>query len=273
VLGIKQLLPIRTRIGLDASARVLKAPEVTSVVAGLGGFFRGARAVVQGSLRVLSDSELRKLALAPVFLTTIAYLVGGVSLFVFGDDLWARLWARPESGWMLPLWYVALVVAALAVLVVAGLLFATVAEALGGPFYDKLAIKLLSRQQIATKEPGLIAGIVPDLFRSFLFLVPTVVCAVLGLVPGIGLLFGALGFLISSLGLASAAINPALAVTEHGLSQRIGFVMRHPVTMLGLGSVILLSLTIPFLALLTLPGAIVGATDLYAEARAKVESH
>lgn len=228
--------------------------------------------MVKGSLRVLADGELRSLALAPILLTSIAYVLGLGTLFIFGDDLWSRVWSRPDSGWLVPLWYGALIVAFLAVLVVAGLLFASIAEALGGPFYDKLAIKLLSRHQIPTKEPGLIAGIVPDLFRSFLFLVPTVLCAILGLIPGIGLAFGALGFLISALGLASAAINPALAVTEHGLGQRLAFVWRHPVTMVGMGAVVLLSLTVPFLALLTLPGSIVGATELYAEASREAES-
>ncbi len=233
---------------------------------GLGGMFIGAYAVFWGLLRILRDERLRKLALLPLLLTFVLYSGLIVSLVLFGEDLFGKIWQPPE-GWMLIVWWMTFLLTMVAAIGVMVLLFASIAEAVGGPFYDKMAIRILDAHSVATKEPPWFAGTLPDLLRSLLFLLPAVVCSLIGLVPVIGIPFVALGGAIASIGFASAAINPALMVTGHTLGDRMRFVFRHPLAMLGMGAVVSLSMLVPFLGLASIPASIVGATELYANTK------
>lgn len=234
---------------------------------GLGGFFVGAYSVLWGLKRIARDRELRKLTLLPMLITVVLYVGMVAGVVVFSDELFSKLWQRPEAGWMVALWYVAFVGMIIATIGLLVLLFATIAEAVGGPFYDKMAIRVLGEHQIDTKEPGLIEGTVPDLIRSLMFLFPAVFCWVLGLIPVIGLPFVVLGAVIAWLGFASTAINPALLVTGNGLGARIRYVFRFFLSMLGIGGVVSLSMLVPLIGLIAIPASIVGATELYANSR------
>ncbi len=231
---------------------------------GLGGMFAGVYAVLWGLQRILRDGGLRKLAVLPLALTLFLYAGLVAVVLVFAGDLLDVLWQRPESGWLIAVWWVVLVGSIIATLGVLVLLFATIAEAAGGPFYDKMAMRVLEAHAIETREPGLIEGTLPDLLRSLLFLLPAVFCWLLGLVPVIGIPFVALGAVIAWIGFASAAINPALIVTGHPLGSRMRFVFRYFFSMLGIGAVVSLSMLVPFLGLVSIPASIVGATELYA---------
>jgi CysZ protein len=233
---------------------------------GIRGLFVGAYSVFWGLSRIMRDSPLRKLAILPLILTTLLYagLLG--VLIVFGEDLFENIWQRPE-GWLVILWWAALIAALVLLVALMVLFFVAIAEAIGGPFYDKMASRILSEHSISTREPGLIEGTVPDLFRSLLFLVPAVICSLLGLIPVVGLPFVALGTGIAWLGFASSAVNPALAVTGHQLGARMRYVFRYFLGMLGMGGVVALSMLVPFLGLLSIPASIVGAAELYANTK------
>lgn len=238
---------------------------------GIAGFFTGVGAVVWGLSRILAHARLRKLAVVPLLLTTALYLVLMALTLWKGpavmEWVWSTLNLSREAWWQALLFWVVAVVGVLGLGVLLALLFTTVAEAVGGPFYDKMAIHVLGEHGIGTREPGLIEGTVPDLIRSMLFVIPAAICWLLGLLPVIGLPFWLLGGVIVWLGFASAAINPALMVTGSGLGARVGFVFRFFFTFLGIGAVVAVSMLVPIIGLITIPGSIVGASELFARTR------
>ncbi len=238
---------------------------------GIAGFFTGAGSVLWGLSRILGDARLRVLAVVPLLLTGVLYLVLAAVAFWQGPSVldWVRgsLGLSEDVWWQATLLWIAVIFAVLGLLVLMALLFTTVAEAVGGPFYDKMAMHILRGHSIDTREPGLIEGTVPDLIRSILFVIPAVICWFLGLIPVIGIAFWVLGAVVVSLGFASAAINPALIVTGRGLGARVGFVFEYFFTMLGIGGVVAVSMLVPLVGLAAIPCAIVGATELFARAR------
>jgi uncharacterized protein involved in cysteine biosynthesis len=219
--------------------------------------------VFWGLSRILRDRELRRLAVIPLLLTSILYAAMLALTVGFADDLLGRFWQRPE-GWLVLLWWIVLLVSIVATLGMFVLLFSVIVEAIGGPFFDKMAMRVLSDHSIPARDPGFFEGAIPNLFRSLLFLVPAAVCWLIGLIPGIGLPFVAVGALIAWIGFASAAINPALMVTGHTLGQRMRFVFRFFMAMAGLGAVVSFAMLVPFIGLAAIPASIVGATELFA---------
>jgi uncharacterized protein involved in cysteine biosynthesis len=65
---------------------------------------------------------------------------------------------------------------------------------------------------------------------------------------------------------ATSALNPALAVTGHGLRARLAFTLAHRAAAAGLGLASTLLLLVPVLGVLAIPAAIVGASELVARA-------
>jgi|GEM_PF-2094752 len=238
---------------------------------GIAGFFTGVGSVVWGLSRILGNARLRKLAVVPLLLTAALYFVLMALTVWKGPDVmqwvWGTLNLSREIWWQAALFWVLAVIGVVGLLVLLVLLFTTIAEAVGGPFYDKMAMQVLDEHGIGTREPGLIEGTVPDLIRSLLFLIPAALCWVLGLIPVVGVAFWVLGGVVVWLGFASAAINPALIVTGSGLGARVGFVFRFFFTFLGIGGVVAVSMLVPIVGLITIPGSIVGASELFARTR------
>lgn len=229
----------------------------------------GAGAVVWGLFRILQDRRLRRLAMIPLLLTGVLYVILTAALLLYAPDiaeyLWeTQAWAR-DTWWETGVYWLVVLAALGAIFVVLLLLFTTVVEIVGGPFLDKMAIRILDGHHIESREPGFIAGTIPDIIRSLLFVIPAAICAPLGFIPVIGIVFWAAGSVIAWLGLASAAFNPALLVTGYKLGGRLRFVFSHFFVSAGLGAVVGLSFFVPLLGLLSIPSALVGASELYAQ--------
>ena len=222
----------------------------------------------------MRDRQLRKLAAVPLLLTVLLYVVLLVLAVFLADDAVGLLWVKPTAGWfMLGLWYIAAVAVFVCLLVVLALLFTTIAEAIGGPFYDKMATRILAEHGISFREPGFFEGTVPDIVRSLLFVIPGVICSLFGLIPFVGWPFAAVGVVVAALGFASAAINPALLVTGHGMWSRVGYVFRSFSAMVGMGAMIAAALLLlPLVGLIAIPASIVGATEIYAKSVAGRQS-
>ena len=227
------------------------------------GFFAGVTAVFSGLRLILGDSSLRKLTIIPIVLTGVLYGLFVVSLVTFSDDLLGWLWAPPDSSWLIWLWRLAWVAGMLTLFLIAALLFSTVGEAVGGPFYEQMAIRILSRHGVSVAPAGFVDGTILDVLRSLIFVIPAAFFAILGLIPGLGLPFALLAAGLAWLGFGSGAVNPALLVTGHRFGARLSYVRQHYSTVLGLGAVVAVSLAIPLLPLLSIPCSIAGATDLY----------
>ena len=223
---------------------------------------------VFGGLRIIAgDPELRKLTAVPVALTAILYLGLVAGVLLLGDDVLGWLWPRPDEAWLIPLWYLTWVAGMLVLFLIAFLLFNTVVEAVGGPFYERMATRILSRYDVTTEQPTFVDGTILDIVRSLLFVLPAAFFAVLGLVPALGLPFAVLGGTIAWLGFGSGAVNPGLLVTGHRFGARLAYARRHFWTLLGLGAVVALSFPVPMLPLLSIPCSIAGAADLYGRGR------
>ena len=227
------------------------------------GFLTGARAVFSGFGIIARDPGLRKLVVIPIALTGLLYLALLGATLVFTDDALGLLWARPDTWWLLPVWYLAWLVGILTLFLIAALLFNTVAEAVGGPFYERMAMTILGRYEVPTEQPTILDGTILDIVRSLLFVVPAAILAVIGLMPAIGLPFTIAGATLAWLGFGATAVNPALLVTGHRFGARLSYVRKHFFTVLGFGGVVAFSLTVPFLPLLAIPCSIAGAADLY----------
>lgn len=203
----------------------------------------------------------------PLILTAVLYLAAVVLLVTLGDDLLAYFWSQPEGTLLLVLWWAGAVLIMGVGLLVLILLFGTIAEAVGGPFYDQMAMRVLKEHDIATREPGFFEGTIPDIFRSLMFPIGVLVFGVLGFIPVLGVVFVAIGTGLAWLGFASGAVNPALIVTEHKLRHRLAWLREHLSTSLGMGAVVATAMLMPFLGLVAIPASIVGAAELHARGR------
>lgn len=230
---------------------------------GPAAFFTGAGAVFVGLRLIARDRNLRKLTAVPVVLTALLYLGLVGAAFFWADDALGLLWAQPDVTWLVPLWYLAWFAGIATFFLLAILLFSTVAEIVGGPFYERMAARILEERGLTVEPPTLLDGTVLDVVRSLMFVVPAACLALIGLIPGIGLPFAVLGATLAWLGLGSGAVNPSLLVTGHRFGARVSYVWRHFFVVLGLGGVVALSVPIPFLPLISIPCSIAGAADLY----------
>lgn len=223
---------------------------------------RGAFAVVRGAGRLLSDRELRRLAAWPVLVTGLLY-VAFISLAVaFHGDLLELIWLRPDN-WLVYLWHLASLLVFLGMVVVLALVFLPIASVIAGPFYEKIALSILTRRSIPAREGGFTEGLVSALARLAIFAVPATVFALLSLIPYVGLPFIPLATTFGWLGLAAETSEPTLLAAQHPLKTRLSLVFSCFFPMLGAGMVVGLSLLVPLLPLLSLPAAIIGFAEIY----------
>ncbi len=218
----------------------------------------------QGARRIISDVELRRLAAVPLAIATVLYLAFASTIIYFSADILQLVWKRPDHGWLVAVWWILIPVVIVSLIIAMGLLFSTIVEVIGGPFFDRMAIRILEDHGIRAIDPGFVRGSLPDLLRSLIFLSTATTLWLLGLLPAVGLPFAALGMLVSNLGLASSAINPALTVTGVGVRARLRFAFDSFMAMAGMGTVIGFSLMVPLAGLVSIPCAVVGASELYA---------
>ncbi len=258
----------RPKVGVSLVGLVLRstddAEEGQALTPGIRGFVVGATSVLLGARRIAADRALRRLLLIPLVLTSLAYLglvAGGVYLV---PRVLAGLWEKPEGVLLGLLWIGVAVLVVVALLAALALVFTTVVETLGGPFYDKMVAHVLSAHAIHVEEPGFFDSTVPDLVRAVVLLVPTALFGFLGIffAP-----FAFVATFVASIGFASAAINPSLLVTGHDLGARMRYVFRSFGAMLGLGGMMTLSMMVPFLAVVSIPSAMVGVAELYAKSQ------
>jgi uncharacterized protein involved in cysteine biosynthesis len=132
-----------------------------------------------------------------------------------------------------------------------------------GPFYEKIAILVLSRRSIQGQGNGIIDGTKSALARLAVFALPALFFAALSLIPYVGLVFIPVATTFGWLGLAAETSEPTLVAANHPLGARLRLVFSSFLPMMGAGMMVGLSLLVPLLPLLTLPAAIVGFAELY----------
>lgn len=233
---------------------------------GARGFLAGGVATFRGARDLLLDPALRRLAVLPVLITGGLYSCLTPLLVIFGPDLLERLWARPPAGGALFLWWLVLVLMGVVTFGLLAMLLTTIIGAIGGPFFDRMARRVLAAHGLAARDPGVLAeGI--DLVRALAFLVLALLAWAVGLAIPLGGAGVLLGVAVSGLGLASSAINPALMASGVGLRERLAYLYHSFAALAGLGMVLGVALLVPLGGLVAFPCAVVGAADLYARAR------
>ncbi len=240
--------------------------QTVSLGSGVGGFGRGVRAVFVGLRRLAGESKMRRLALIPMVITLVAYVAMLVSLWIYTDDIVGLAWARPDDGWLIYVWYALVPVVFIAFTLVLLLLFMTIANLVAGPFWEEMAIHVLKGRGVDTQDTGFVKPTIYELARGLCFAIPAGICTLIGFIPVVGLPFGIAGTAIAWLGWASWALNPSLIATGHSWRQQVGSVFRDPMVFAGTGVVVGLSLFVPLLGLVSLPSAMIGLSELYADA-------
>lgn len=232
---------------------------------GLVGIVAGLLATPRGALLLMRQPRLRRLAWWPLLLTALAYVALMVLVVLYAGDVLSWLWARPENLWMAGLWWVAVALAGAVLLVLAGACFVTVVGIVAGPFYERLAQRVLESHGRSCVSPSLVDGFTSVLVRLGIFGLPATAVLLIGLVvtalsPVAVPLAGAWVWL--GLGLETA--EPALALAGYSLRRRLCSVWRCLPLMLGAGAVQGLAFLVPLLPLLTLPAGVAGMAQLVA---------
>lgn len=201
---------------------------------------------------------------------TLVLLVGlGVLLALYTDDLVARLVPRPDSAWLLPLWWLGVVAVALLAYVVGALTLPPLAltplsdplselaeEACGGEPSPPFTLGNLLR--------GTAAGLKLTLARLLLLAVGLVLLLPLHLIPGLGsLAYSLLATIWSLLGLTAEHVGAPLARHFHPTATVFRLLRERTALCLGFGAAVQVVLLVPVINAFFLPLAIVGGTLLY----------
>lgn len=234
-------------------------------IQGVSGFANGVRAVFSGLRAILGDGALQRLTILPLMITTVLYVAIFAAGYMLSDDVLALLWARPEEGAMLILWYVVQVVVLIAFVAILIVSFVGAANVVAGPFYERLADRILEAHRVPRKPAPLVLNILREIAWSLTFTIPAAICGLLSLLPGVGIGFAVVAAMVAGLGLAGAAIGPALSATGRGYFERLGFFRRGFGMLAGVALVMSVAIFVPLLGLIAIPSAIVGITEVLAK--------
>ncbi len=232
------------------------------------GFFAGIRAVARGARRLLGDGSLRRLAIAPVLVTLLVYVVGLGTAALTVDDLVAAVWSPPEGSWARAGWtvVVALVFVVLAAVMV--LLFVALATAIAGPFHERIALRILDELGVERRDVTFLHGLAIDLSWALTFAVPAGALGLVALIPGVGLPFAVASVTIAAIGLAGASAGPAVSATGGGYGARMRLLWARFRYLAGAALVLAATVLVPVLGLLVVPAAVIGLTEGLARAGA-----
>ncbi|MFO0727417.1 MAG: EI24 domain-containing protein [Myxococcota bacterium] len=239
---------------------------MTSAI-GLGGITVGARAVLRGLRRVLSEPTLRRLSFLPILLTILLY--GGILVLAayFVGDLVRWVVPQPPSGELRLGWYVLLALAYVGVGVLLVVFFLSAVNLIAGPFYDAIAERILDDKRAPKAPLSFLRALRVEALWSLSLAPIALTLWLLALVPVVGVVFATLEALLLGVALATSAAGPALNATGHGFRDRLLLWRRAPLLMGGIAVVMGVSALIPVLGLVILPAGVVGATEALSDAR------
>jgi len=231
---------------------------------------RGFSFAWRGIAHLAGRSSLWKIAVLPIVLNIVLFVIGIVVYVHFFPDLLAKFMSRPDVWymWIVYVLVIILLVAAFALFIVFG--FTAVGCALAGPFLDLLSEKV--ERQLGREEPertlrqalsGMTRGLIFSLVTLALFVASQLLVLALWLLPVVGQIASAvLGPLAGAYFFAAEFFDFPLG--RRGLSSRARyrFVNRHRAEAVGFGLAVFLTTLIPLLNFFMLPAAAVGATLL-----------
>ncbi|MFJ9316854.1 EI24 domain-containing protein [Pimelobacter simplex] len=238
------------------------------------GFGRGVGFLLRGLRMWRERPRLMLLGIVPALI--VAVLVGAalVTLVLFADDLidWATPFADGWSDAPRGLFRGALY---LLVLVGAGMLaivtFTGLTLAVGDPFYEKIwkEVELSLGGDVPERGVGWVRGALDGLVLVALGLVTAVAVFVIGLLPVVGSVVGAvLGLAVAGRLLAGELVSRALEARGMDRAAQAALLRPHRGAMLGFGVCVQACFLVPGGGILVMPAAVAGATYLAREALA-----
>lgn len=246
---------------------------------GVLGFFAGLKIPFAGARLVyIEHPDLVRFWLIPIVVTIAALVMSVAAVFHYDDTLVSWVWSAPAAdgenwdGWLLGAahtvfgWIIDLLLLLLALLVTL-----LVSSLVAAPFNARLA-EVIDERLTGTTAPAFAVGrVLMDLVRTAVieitFAVLNVVLFVAGLaVPVAGPLIFVLGMIAWALYFSVAYVDVPLASRGLSLSDRLTFIAKHPMAMLGFGTGVGLFLMVPLINLLFMPAAVAGGVLLVKEA-------
>jgi CysZ protein len=227
-----------------------------------------------GASLIVTHRSLRRLALLPFLITVFIFVFGlaaGLPFITsmvapFTKALLGWLPLRPHSTGATVLSSVVpfLIWPALALALIYILL--TITRLVASPLYGLLAERVLMKQGVLSEERidtmrwvrRQARATRAALLKAALFLVLSVILALLSFIPGLGL-FTSFAFLVL---LAYDVVDYALEAMALSYEQRVDFFRQHFAVFLGLGAALGLVFLIPGLNFFVLPAAVAGGSDL-----------
>ena len=230
-------------------------------------FSDGSRFHVRGIRFGFSHPSFLFLAVLPFLVTVTLYIVAFYIFVDYSDDLLRMVWSPEtgESSWVMG-WlhwsYTHIVkwILYLVVLVIMFYTFIVISIVLASPVYDYISVKYqrsyyqnAPEEEATSSGKGLLTILKEELKKAVLMLI---IPLPLFFVPVVGTL---LSFLVASVFIAWDFADFSLSRDCPLLKDRLRAVWQHKWSLLGFGSPLL----IPFLGLVIMPFAILGATTLY----------
>jgi CysZ protein len=231
------------------------------------GFFKGFLFHPKGIRFGLQHGSFLLLSLFPFFLTLLLY---GIAFYVFTlyvDDLLRAIWdLDPDKSSVYLSWlhtsyyYVTTILLYLIVLVIMFYVFIILVNIVASPIYDRVSTKYgrirhLEMGLEPATSPGLgIPKVIKEETKKALFMLALPLFLLF--IPWIG---GPLAFITAAVFIAWDYTDYSLSKDHPFLKDRVRIVWRYKFHFLGFG----FPLLIPFVNILMIPFAILGATKLY----------
>lgn len=236
------------------------------------GFGRGAGHLFRGVRLWRERPALMLLGIVPALIVAAFVVALLVVLVLYVDDVvgWATPFADDWDDAVRGLFRGALVVLVLVGAVMLSIVtFTGLTLAVGDPFYEKIwkEVELSLGGDVPDRGVGWIRGAVDGLVLVALGIATAVVVFVIGLLPVVGSVVGAvLGLVVSGRLLAGELVSRPLEARGMDRAARAALMREHRGAMLGFGVCVQACFLVPFGGILVMPAAVAGATYLAREA-------
>lgn len=237
---------------------------VRRVASGFTGYFQGLRFWSR-------HSQLVRLSIIPFFIY-VAFLVVGLG-FAIGKipETVNYVISRPEVWYQYIFYYLLMVATGLAFFFITLFLVSVISRLIAFPFNDALAEKTLLLNKVLTAENWSFKAWASKSAKNFgamlgktlVLLLVGAVLVVAALLPGLGIVAGAVGMFI----LAWDMMDFSFDHFQMPFTERRHFIRRNLPEMIGFTGAMALTMAIPVLNMLALPGSVVAAACLFSKVK------
>lgn len=235
-------------------------------------FGQGAGFLLQGLRLWRTRTRLMLLGIVPALIVAALLVAAFVGLVLVLDDLiaWATPFADSWNDTVRMLFRTIVLIGLLAgAAMLAVITFTGLTLAVGDPFYEKIwkEVELSLGGEVPDRGVGWVRGALDGLVLVVMGLATAVVVFLIGLLPLVGAIIGAvLGLVVSGRLLAGELVSRPLEARGMDRAARSALMREHRGAMLGFGVSVQACFLVPFGGILVMPAAVAGATYLARQA-------